>query len=102
LVTAGDTVVLLARCFDQPDQPKIGCVCRGGVDHDFSARSEAGRISICRWQSSGAWVVVLFYLRWLVSRPAVNRRYLKAKKLFDRCAAGVMAALGLRLLLNPR
>jgi threonine/homoserine/homoserine lactone efflux protein len=47
-------------------------------------------------------VVVLFYLRWLVSRPAVNRRYLKAKKLFDRCAAGVMAALGLRLLLNPR
>jgi threonine/homoserine/homoserine lactone efflux protein len=31
-----------------------------------------------------------------------TRRYLKAKQLFDRCAAGVMAALGLRLLLSPR
>jgi len=43
-----------------------------------------------------------FCLTWLVSRPAVTRRYLKAKQLFDRCAAGVMAALGLRLLLSPR
>jgi len=32
----------------------------------------------------------------------VTRRYLKAKQLFDRCAAGVMAALGLRLLLSTR
>ena len=45
---------------------------------------------------------VFFCLTWLVSRPAVTRRYLKAKQLFDRCAAGVMAALGLRLLLSPR
>ena len=46
--------------------------------------------------------VFYFCLTWLVSRPAVTRRYLKAKQLFDRCAAGVMAALGLRLLLSPR
>jgi len=48
-----------------------------------------------------AWVFY-FCLTWLVSRPAVTRRYFKAKQLFDRCAAGVMAALGLRLLLSPR
>jgi threonine/homoserine/homoserine lactone efflux protein len=46
--------------------------------------------------------VFYFCLTWLVSRPAVTRRYLKAKQLFDRCAAGVMAALGLRLLLSLR
>lgn len=46
--------------------------------------------------------VFYFCLTWLVSRPAVTRRYLKAKQLFDRCAAGVMAVLGLRLLLSPR
>ena len=43
-----------------------------------------------------------FCLMRLVSRPAVTRRYLKAEELFDRCAASVMAALGLRLLLSPR
>jgi threonine/homoserine/homoserine lactone efflux protein len=46
--------------------------------------------------------VFYFCLTWLVSQPAVTRRYIKAKQLFDRCAAGVMAALGLRLLLSPR
>ena len=36
----------------------------------------------------------------VLSRPAVSRSYLRAKPLLDRIAASLMAALGLRLLLD--
>jgi len=44
------------------------------------------------WLVGGALVFVL-------SAPAVSRRYLRAKPLIDRLAAGVMGLLGLRLLI---
>ena len=37
-------------------------------------------------------------LAWLVSRPAVTARYLKAQSWIDKCAACVLGVLGLRLL----
>jgi threonine/homoserine/homoserine lactone efflux protein len=44
------------------------------------------------WLVGGALVFIL-------SAPAVSRRYLMAKPLIDRIAAGVMGLLGLRLLI---
>jgi threonine/homoserine/homoserine lactone efflux protein len=47
-------------------------------------------------------VEVLFYtaLAFGLSRPAVSAAYLRAKRLLDRIAAGVLGLLGLRLLLS--
>ena len=41
-------------------------------------------------------------LTWLVSRPAVTARHLKAQSWIDKCAASVLSVLGLRLLLCMR